>query len=112
MLQVCPGGRAGPRKTLKEILLYVVLGAVHPKPAGARSSGAARNPKITNTFVRGPGVEVFFLPSLLGAVPLPTLLGAVRGAWGWKLVTVQWFWGLGLEIDDSTLVLGPGAGNW
>ena len=49
---------AGPCTTLKEVHVYVVPGAfhwaVHPKPAGPRSCGAAHNPKI-NTFVRGPG---------------------------------------------------------
>ena len=48
----------GPCTTLKEVHVYEVPGAfhwaVHPKPAGPRSCGAAHNPKI-NTFVRGPG---------------------------------------------------------
>ena len=45
---------AGPRETLNEIPLYAVPRVVHPKPAGPPSCWAARNPKW-NTFVRSPG---------------------------------------------------------
>ena len=70
---------AGPCTTLKEVHVYEVPGAfhwaVHPKPAGPRSCGAAHNPKI-NTFVRGPGgrrpaagVEISPRPRRLRAAP-------------------------------------------
>ena len=56
MCTLNPRGRlaAGPRTTLKEIPVYEDPRAVHPKPAGPLSCGAARNSK-RNTFVRSPG---------------------------------------------------------
>ena len=77
---------AGPCTTLKEVHVYEVPGAfhwaVHPKPAGPRSCGAAHNPKI-NTFVRGPGgrrpaagVEISPLsPAAAGLPPGPKRAG-------------------------------------